>query len=158
MLDDERYREIVDAFRERFPDSEALIVAAGDAGLREYCKTKSPHCRIMARKALMAQNWIFKGRVASDEEAFWRDLSIKAHMYAGGTSGSEPSDVTGVLLGGTWVRMGKSLEFIQRQLELNVLMDSLGTGQAPIIKKVGGEAERLRKAILAELEGKYGGH
>jgi hypothetical protein len=36
-------------------------------------------------------------------------------------------------------------------------MDSLTTGQPPITETVADEAERLRKAILADLEAKYGG-
>ncbi|MCH8806209.1 MAG: TlpA family protein disulfide reductase [Planctomycetes bacterium] len=152
LLDERRYGEVLDALLERFADTEALSVAAGHTGLQGYCKMKSAQCRIMARKALMAQNWPFKERVPSDQKAFWRDLSIS------GISQSETGMIGGVVLGGAVLSREEAPEFIRRQLELNVLMDSLATGKPPIIKKVGGEAESLRKAILAELEGKYGGH
>lgn len=156
LLDEQRYREVVDALRERFPDTEAVGVAAGDAGLQEYAKTKSPQCRIRARKALMVQHWLFKGRAASRTNAFWRELSVTSTARSYGADSSKIENVTGVLLDGAWVRKGKASAFIQRQLEINVLMESLAKGQSPIIKKVGTEAESLRKAILAELEEKYG--
>ncbi len=152
LLDDRRYEEVLDALLDRFADAEALNVAAGHTALQEYCKLKSPQCRIMARKAIMAQNWPFKERNPSDNDAFWRDLSIS------GIRQSETGMIGGVVLGGVVVMKEEAPEFIRRQLELNVLMDSLATGKPPIIKKVGDEAESQRKAILAELEGKYGGH
>lgn len=152
LLDDRRYEEVLDALLERFADAEALTVAAGHTALQEYCKMKSPQCRIMARKALMAQNWPLKERNPSDNEAFWHDLSIS------GISHSETGIIEGVVLGGVVVSREEAPEFIRRQLELNVLMDSLATGKPPIIKELGGEAESLRKAILAKLEGKYGEH
>ena len=94
MLDDRRYGEVLDALLERFADTEALSVAAGHTGLQEYCKMKSPQCRIMARKALMAQNWPFKERTPSDEKAFWLDLSIS------GISHTESGTIGGVVLAG----------------------------------------------------------
>jgi peroxiredoxin len=157
LLTDERYREIVEALRDRFPDSEALGVAAGDAGLQEYCKAESPQRRNRARKALIVQNWVFKGRLALDEKALWRELDVQSISHAIGTDGSRIENATGIQLGGTWVMKGKARDFIQRQLELHVLMDSLTTGQPPITETVADEAERLRKAILADLEAKYGG-
>ena len=152
LLDDRRYGEVLDALLERFADTEALSVAAGHTGLQEYCKMKSPQCRIMARKALMAQNWPFKERTPSDEKAFWLDLSIS------GISRSETGMIGGVLLAGALLSKEEAAEYIRRQLELNVLMDSLATGKPPIIRQVGGEAESLQKAILAKLERRYGGH
>lgn len=150
LLDDRRYGEVLDALLERFADAEALSVAAGHTGLQEYCKMKSSQCRIMARKALMAQNWPFKERNPSDNQAFWRDLSIS------GVRQSDTGMIGGVVLAGAVLSREEAPEFIRRQLELNVLMDSLATGKPPNIKKVGGQAESLRKAILAELERKYG--
>ena len=63
----------------------------------------------------------------------------------------------GVVVDGTRVNTRTAPEFIQRKLELHVIMDALAEGHAPIIKQVGTKAESLRSAILAELEEKYGG-
>lgn len=151
LLRTEHYAKVMTALLYRNPNQNTLRIVSRDEGMRDYCKNLGPQSRTLARKALMVEYWIFKGRKPSNNEAFWRDLSV-----SGISTSEDKKTIVGVLIAGDLLTREKAPGFIRMHLQQSVMLESLAQGNVSSLKKVEEQTKKLRRDILAELKRKYG--
>jgi len=154
LLKDKKYAAVLDAIATRAPAAAVLSAAAKNADLAAFCKTKAKDTRALARKALMAQRWLFANALPKDEKLnseFQSDLSV-----SGMAMSPDHKSIVGVLLGGEMVHRDHATAFIKSHLAQAILMDDLGGGKPPRVKELQKLIGDAQQEIVRELEGRYG--
>lgn len=146
-----RYQVILEAMLYRNPKSSIVAAAAKDKGMRNHCSAKAPEFRKLARKAMLAHHWVFQNRDPRDNDAYWDDLSI-----SGAATSPDKKEIVGILMGGAMLERERALSFIDTNLKLCLLAESLGKGKRLSLKNLARGADKLGKKILSELEGRHG--
>ncbi|MHC4847379.1 MAG: peroxiredoxin family protein, partial [Planctomycetota bacterium] len=98
MLAKRRYRSALEALLARKTSGAVIKTAAKDELFARYCRDGFEDAGKMARKAIMAENWTFANRIPSDNDGFWREMSV-----SGMATSPDQKRVTGIILGGAMV-------------------------------------------------------
>lgn len=151
LLDDERFADAVQELVARRPPGKIVALAARHEGLERWCEGKSAAARELAKKALMAQCWVFAGVPPKDNDAFWRELAI-----SGVSTSKDRKQILGVLLGGATVTRSMAGTFAHDQLATAIVMDALASGKPPRLDQLGRTVESERAALMKDLERRHG--
>ncbi|HEU4417780.1 MAG TPA: peptidylprolyl isomerase, partial [Planctomycetota bacterium] len=154
LLKDKKYAAVLDAIGTRAPAAAVLNAAAKHADLAAFCKTKLPEVRTNAKKAIMAQNWLFASALPRDEKAnkeFQAELSI-----SGMSLSPDQKSIVGILLGGEQLHRDHATAFVRSQLARTFLMEDLAAGKPPRIKELPKLIDDAKKEIVRDLESRYG--
>ena len=154
LLKDDKHAAVLDAIGKRAPAPAVLAAAAKNADLAAFCKSKEQDVRAMARKALMAQRWLFANALPRDEQlsrAFQSDLSVSGMSFS-----QDRKSIVGVLLGGEMVHKDHVAGYIRDHFTRALLMEDLARGKPPRVKELPKRIEQATGDVVRELEGKYG--
>jgi peroxiredoxin len=150
MLTGQKFGDALQAIVTRNPAPAVVGLAVKDARLKDWCRTKAPEARAMARKAIMVQRWTFAGAQPKDIDGFWKDLAV-----SGVAMSPDKKQITGVLLGGAQVERAKVEGFIQDQLGQSLAMEALIAGKAPGAD-LPQQVAKERAEIVKQLDQRYG--
>jgi hypothetical protein len=154
LLQKKKFGAVLDAIATRAPSAPVLAAAAKNGGLADYCKKKVDDTRLMAKKGLMAQLWVFPGALPRDSklnEQFWGELAV-----SGMATSKDKKSIVGVLLDGELVNADQAEHFVRNQLEHAVLMDDLATKKTPRLADLRRNVEREQATMVRDLESRYG--
>lgn len=151
LLRQKKYGDAVTALIERRPPAAVVAAAGRDKDLREFCRTKAPQAREMAKKAIMVQGWVFGSVQPKDNDAFWRELAV-----SGIATSKDQKQITGVLLGGGTVTRGMAEAFIRSHLAQALVMADLAAGKAPPLRELDALVRKEREKATRDLEQRYG--
>ncbi len=154
MLAAKKYAGVVEAIAKRAPAARTLASAAKNKDLADFCKGKADAARVMAKKGLMAQLWVFPGALPKDEkvnEKFWGELSI-----SGIATSQDKKTITGIMLGGELLAHDQAEGFVVGKLAQALIMDSLAKGKAPSLASLRKACDAERAAMVTDLQGRYG--
>jgi peroxiredoxin len=151
LLEAERYGELAQALVDRQASPELIAAAAKHEPFRKYAAERVPQARTLARKGLLAREWPFAGKQPKENDAFWRDLSI-----SGAATSPDDKKIVGILLDGTMVSASGIDAFIQRELGIALLLESL-QGSKPLSgKALASEVKKAEQELLKAARAKYG--
>jgi peroxiredoxin len=154
LLKEKKYAAVLDAIGARAPAAAVLSAAAKNADLAAFCKSKAGEVRTNAKKAIMAQQYVFANALPKDQEVnkkFWSELSV-----SGMATSPDKKQITGILLGGEQLQRDHATAFIRSQLARTFLMEDLGAGKPPRIKELPKLVDDAKKEIVRDLESRYG--
>lgn len=151
LLDQKRFADVILALVERCPNSRVARLATRDDALAAWCKTESARARELAKKAIMAQGWVFAGVQPKDNDAFWSELAI-----SGVSMSEDRKQILGVLLGGQAVTREMAAGYIRDQLARAIVMEEITAGKTPNLKQLPRRVDTERAKVLEELERRYG--
>ena len=154
LLAEKKYAVVVEAIAQRAPTAPVLASATKHADLAKFCKSKSTETRALAKQGIMAQHWVFSNALPKDEEVnkkFFGELSVSGFALS-----PDKKSITGMLFGGESVSREQVDGFIKNQLTQTILMEDLGAGKPPRMREMAKLLEQERKAIVRDLEGRYG--
>ncbi|MBK9384300.1 MAG: redoxin domain-containing protein [Planctomycetes bacterium] len=151
MLTAERYAQLAAALVTRKPNAELVAKAAEHAGFRSFAAERAPAARQLARKAILAREWPFANKQPKENEAFWSDLSV-----SGAATSPDKKRIVGILLDGTMVSAAGIDAFVQRELGIALLLESL-QGSKPLSgKALATEVKKVEQELLKAARAKYG--
>jgi len=150
LLAARRFEEALAALIERNPAAAAQAAAARSKELQEFCAKKHDEFATFARKALMADRFLFGERRPKDNDAFWKELAV-----SGVSTSQDKKEVTGILLDGGSVGKADAAYQADRHLRMAIAAESLAKGKAPAWSKLASDAAAQAKKIVAELDAKY---
>jgi peroxiredoxin len=154
LLKDKKYAAVLDAIGVRAPAAAVLAAAAKNADLAAFCKSKAGEVRTNAKKAIMAQQYVFANALPKDQEVnkqFWSELSV-----SGWSMSEDKKQITGIMIGGEHLPRDHATAFIRSQLARTFLMEDLGAGKPPRIKELPKLIDELKHEIVRDLESRYG--
>lgn len=154
LLKKRQYGAVLEAIAQRAPANAVLATAAKDKGLAAYCQSKVGDAQVMAKKGLMAQLWVFTGALPRDQKLngkFFGELSI-----SGMANSKDKKTIIGLTLGDSIVMSDAIDAYVRGHLSAAALMEDLGAGKKPNVRKLGSRIDKNRKAIIRKLEGSYG--
>lgn len=154
MLTEKKYADVVEGIMHRAPAAAVLTAAAKDSGLAAFCRSKASEARQMAKKGVMAQNWVFPGALPKDESVnskFFGELSI-----SGISTSKDKKTITGIMLGGVILKSEEAASFVTKQLTQALVMESLAAGKSPRLSDLTKDCDKERAALVSDLEGRYG--
>ncbi|MCA8963461.1 MAG: TlpA family protein disulfide reductase [Planctomycetes bacterium] len=154
MLADKKYAGVVEAIARRAPAARTLAAATKDKDLVAFCKGKADGARLMAKKGLIAQLYVFPGALPKDEnvnQKLWGELSI-----SGVATSPDRKTITGIMLGGEMLARDQADGFVAGKLAQALIMESLADGKAPRLGTLRKDCDAARAALQKELEGRYG--
>ena len=154
LLKEKKYAAVLDAIGTRAPAAAVLNAAAKNADLAAFCKSKAGEVKTNAKKAIMAQHWVFANALPKDEEVnkkFWSELSV-----SGMATSPDKKQIIGILLGGEQLHRDHATSFVRSQLARTFLMEDLGAGKPPRVKELPKLIDDAKKDIVRDLEGRYG--
>ena len=138
----------------RAPAAAVLTAAAKNADLAAFCKSKADEVKTNAKKAIMAQNWLFANALPRDKavsDRFQSELSVSGMSFS-----PDRKQIVGILLGGEQLHRDHATAFIRSQLARTFLMEDLGAGKPPRIKELPKLVDDAKKDIVRDLESRYG--
>ncbi len=150
ILKKRHYRTAIDALVRRKSSGGVIGTAASNKEFRRYCASRFADRRVMARKGIMCRHWTLGRRQPTDNDGFFRDLSVSGFMT------NKDRHVVGVLLGGEGLRLEQLPEFIDRNLTQHFLMKAIAERDKVSSSKIQKQVRRESAAILRELKQKYG--
>lgn len=154
LLKEKKYSDALDAIAQRAPAAAVVASAAKDDGFLGYCKAKQGDARLMAKKGLMAEQWVFANALPRDEKKnadFFGELSI-----SGVATSADRKQIVGVMLGGEMLKKEQAGSYVQQNLARSVLMVDLAAGKPPRLRELAKLVAAEREAMLRDLEGRYG--
>jgi hypothetical protein len=154
LLKEKKYAAVLDAIGARAPAAAVLTAAAKNAELAAFCKSKAGEVRENAKKAIMAQQYVFANALPKDQEVnkkFWSELSV-----SGMATSPDKKQITGILLGGEQLQRDHATAFIRSQLARTFLMEDLAAGKPPRIKELPKLIDDAKKEVVRDLESRYG--
>ncbi len=154
LLKDKKYAAVVDAIGQRAPAAAVLNAAAKHADLASFCKARIDETKSLAKRALMAQLWLFANALPKDEvlnRQFQSELAM-----SGASMSKDRKTLLGVLLGGEQVHRDHADAFVRSHLLQVVVMGDLAAGKPPRVKELPKVVEQSRSEIVADLERRFG--
>ncbi len=154
MLKEKKYAAVLDAIGTRAPAAAVLATAAKNADLTAFCKSKTEETKTNAKKAVMAEHWVFANALPRDEkvnEKFRGELSV-----SGMATSPDKKRIIGILLGGEQLHRDHATAFIRSQLAGSFLMEDLAAGKTPRVKELGKLIDDAKKQNVRDLESRYG--
>lgn len=151
LLEKRHYRTALAALVRRKPSGGVLKKAAKDDGFATFCAKGYEDEKTHAKKGIMAKNWVFANRIARDNAAFWREISV-----SGMSTSEDKKRVVGLLIAGGMVRADAVDDFIDTSLLRHYLMKEIADGGRKSPAKLAKEAKKERARILADLKGRHG--
>ncbi len=148
LLRDRRYTSALDALALRGATSSLAGSGKRDKGFSRYCAKRSKQRLSVARKTLMLYHWPIAGRTPRDNDAFWRELSLKAWLT------DEDRKMNGARLGGRDVYGTEMPEFADRCVTQHFIMEAVA-GRASLPSDLPARVAAERKRILADLKARY---
>jgi peroxiredoxin len=150
LLAARNYEGALHVLVDRNPTAEARAAAVASDDLEHYCDSKSPELADLARRALMAELWVFPGRKIKDREEFFNELSSSAMMTS-----QDKKAVVGIELGGEFVFKDGAAEWVDRHLLLSLAAAAIADGKVAAPDVLATDAAAQRKKLTKELEAKY---
>jgi thiol-disulfide isomerase/thioredoxin len=151
LLKAERYAQLAAALVTRKAGADLVAKAAEHDGFRSYAAERAPAARQLARKAILAREWPFAGKQPKDNDAFWSDLSI-----TGAATSPDQKKIVGILLDGTMVSAAGIDAYVQRELGIALLLESLQGAKPLSGKALASEVKKAEQALLKAARAKYG--
>ena len=156
LLEENRYRQLLDALLDRHPSSSVQKKAAKHKGFATWCNKGAKKRRKLAWTGLMAKTYLFADKPIKDLDidAFNRDMSFSAWSEAVDEDGVKR--IVGIDVGGEMVMKWAMPKYVERQLGRSLLMDAIASGVATKAKKLDERVEKERDKIVASIRRKYG--
>lgn len=155
LLAERRFDNTLAALLDRNPDAAAQAAATRDRALQRFCAENREDFATFARKALMADRFVFGERRPKDDDAFWKELAVGGVEFGGVETSPDGKKVIAILLDGASVGSGEAVYQADRRLRMARIAESLAKGKAPDWSKLAADAAAQAKRIGAELDAKY---
>jgi hypothetical protein len=150
LLKDRRYQTVLDALVDRSPPAGVVAAAGRDKVFARYCAAHAAGRGTFARKAVMAYHWPIAGETPSDNDAFWRELSVQSMLVD-----DDQKKMTGLTIANQDVMGPEMPDFARRCLAQRILMEAIGSRKA-VPRDLAKQAAAAYDALVAELKKKYG--